>query len=81
MSMKVLLLENIHPLARDLFLKEGFTVDTLKSALTEDELIQKLPGYDVLGIRSKTYLTPKVFEAAKSITAVGCFVWVRIKWI
>jgi len=73
MSMKVLLLENIHPLARDLFLKEGFTVDTLKSALTEDELIQKLPGYDVLGIRSKTYLTPKVFEAAKSITAVGCF--------
>jgi D-3-phosphoglycerate dehydrogenase len=71
--MKVLLLENIHPLARDLFLKEGFTVDTLKGALTEDELIQKLPGYDVLGIRSKTYLTEKVFAAAKSVTTVGCF--------
>lgn len=71
--MKVLLLENIHPLARDLFLKEGFKVDTLKGALTEDELIQKLPGYDVLGIRSKTYLTAKVFEAAKSVTTVGCF--------
>ena len=71
--MKVLLLENIHPLARDLFLKEGFAVDVLKGALTEDELIQKLPGYDVLGIRSKTYLTPKVFEAAKSVTTVGCF--------
>ncbi len=73
MSMKVLLLENIHPLARDLFLKEGFHVDTLKGALTEDELIQKLPGYDVLGIRSKTYLTAKFFEAAKSVTTVGCF--------
>jgi D-3-phosphoglycerate dehydrogenase len=71
--MKVLLLENIHPIARDLFLKEGFHVDTLKGALTEDELIQKLPGYDVLGIRSKTFLTPKVFEAAKSVTSVGCF--------
>ncbi len=71
--MKVLLLENIHPIARDLFLKEGFHVDTLKGALTEDELIAKLPGYDVLGIRSKTYLTQKVFEAAKSITTVGCF--------
>lgn len=70
---KVLLLENIHPIARDLFLKDGFQVDVLKGALTEDELIQKLPGYDVLGIRSKTYLTPKVFEAAKTLTSVGCF--------
>lgn len=70
---KVLLLENIHPLARDLFLKDGFQVDTLKGALTEDELISKLPGYDILGIRSKTYLTKKVFEAAKSVSSVGCF--------
>lgn len=71
--MKVLLLENIHPIARDLFIKEGFQVDSLKGALTEDELIAKLPGYDILGIRSKTYLTEKVFEAAKSVTTVGCF--------
>ncbi len=70
---KVLLLENIHPLARDLFLKDGFVVDALKGALTEDELIAKLPGYDILGIRSKTYLTRKVFEAAKSVGTVGCF--------
>jgi D-3-phosphoglycerate dehydrogenase len=70
---KVLLLENIHPLARDLFIKEGFHVDTMKGALTEDELIAKLPGYDILGIRSKTYLTKKVFEAAKSVSTVGCF--------
>ncbi|NDG83570.1 MAG: phosphoglycerate dehydrogenase [Proteobacteria bacterium] len=70
---KVLLLENIHPLARDLFLKDGFQVDTLKGALTEDELVAKLPGYDILGIRSKTFLTRKVFEAAKSVSTVGCF--------
>jgi D-3-phosphoglycerate dehydrogenase / 2-oxoglutarate reductase len=70
---KVLLLENIHPLARDLFLKEGFQVDTLKGALTEAELAQKVPGYDILGIRSKTYLTPAFFEAAKSVGTVGCF--------
>jgi len=70
---KVLLLENIHPIAQDLFSQSGFQVDTLKGALTEDELVAKLPGYDVLGIRSKTYLTPKVFEAAKSIATVGCF--------
>ncbi len=70
---KVLLLENIHPIARDLFLRDGFQVDALKGALTEDELIHKLPGYDILGIRSKTFLTPKVFAAAKDTFAVGCF--------
>lgn len=71
--MKVLLLENIHPIARDLFLKDGFHVDVLKGALTEDELIEKLTDYQVLGIRSKTYLTPKVFEAIKNVATVGCF--------
>jgi D-3-phosphoglycerate dehydrogenase len=70
---KVLLLENIHPIARDLFIKDGFQVDTLKGALTEAELIQKVPGYDILGIRSKTFLTPKFFEVAKSVGTVGCF--------
>ena len=58
---KVLLLENIHPIARDLFIKDGFQVDILKGALTESELIQKVPGYDILGIRSKTFLTPHFF--------------------
>ena len=70
---KVLLLENIHPIARDLFLKDGFQVDCLKGALSEDELIKKLPGYDVLGIRSKTFLTKKFFDAVKGVTTVGCF--------
>jgi D-3-phosphoglycerate dehydrogenase len=70
---KVLLLENIHPIARDLFLKEGFQVDTLKGALTDAELATKVPGYDILGIRSKTHLTPAFFEAAKSVGTVGCF--------
>ena len=70
---KVLLLENIHPIARDLFLKAGFHVDTLKGALHQDELIQKIPGYDVLGIRSKTFLSDKVFAAARSVSTVGCF--------
>src|SRR5690606_28308928 len=71
--LNVLLLENIHPIARDLFLKDGFKVETLKGALTEDELIKKLPGVDILGIRSKTYLTRRVFEAAQSVSTVGCF--------
>lgn len=71
--MKVLLVENIHAIARDLLVREGFEVDLLKGALTENELIEKLPHYDLLGIRSKTYLTEKVFDAAKNTFGVGCF--------
>jgi D-3-phosphoglycerate dehydrogenase len=71
--MKVLLLENIHPIARDLLVKDGFKVDSLKGALTEDELIQKLPGYQLLGIRSKTFITERVFASIKDTTSIGCF--------
>ncbi len=71
--MKVLLLENIHPIAQELLTREGIQVETAKSAWTEDELIAKLGGYDALGIRSKTYLTEKVFNAIQGVNVVGCF--------
>lgn len=70
---RILLLENIHPIARDLLLKDGFEVESAKNAWSEQELIAKLDGFDVLGIRSKTYLTEAVFQAAKRTAAVGCF--------
>lgn len=70
---KVLLLENIHPGARDRFVEEGFEVDARKSALKEDELVSALDGVSILGIRSKTHVTPRVLAAAKDLLAVGCF--------
>ncbi len=70
---RILLLENIHPIARDLLLKEGFEVESAKNAWTEQELISRLDEFDVLGIRSKTYLTEAVFRAVKRTAAVGCF--------
>jgi len=70
---RVLLLENIHPLARDLFIQEGCQVDLVKSAWTVDELKAKLKNYDVLGIRSKTQITSDVIEHAQHLLAVGCF--------
>jgi D-3-phosphoglycerate dehydrogenase / 2-oxoglutarate reductase len=70
---RILLLENIHPIARDLLLKDGFEVESATNAWSEQELIEKLDGFDVLGIRSKTYLTEAVFKAAKRTAAVGCF--------
>ncbi|MBN9096839.1 MULTISPECIES: phosphoglycerate dehydrogenase [unclassified Pseudonocardia] len=71
--MKVLLLENIHPVAAEAFRRAGFEVDVRTGSLSEDELIDQLPGVAVLGIRSNTKVTPRVLEAGKDLLAVGCF--------
>lgn len=71
--MKALLLENIHPTARDLFEAEGFEVETHSGALKEDELRHRVRGVHVLGIRSKTHVTARVLAEADELLAVGCF--------
>lgn len=70
---KVLLLENIHQSAKEMMEKEGYQVELLSSALSEDELIEKIKGVSILGIRSKTNLTSKVIEHADRLLAVGAF--------
>ena len=70
---RILLVENIHPVAKEALEKEGFKVDLLTHAPTEDELIKLLPAYGALGIRSKTEITKKVLDSINSITTIGCF--------
>jgi D-3-phosphoglycerate dehydrogenase len=72
-EIKILLAEGVHPIAADMLKDEGFSVDTLKSALTEEELISKARDVHILGIRSKTKLTPAYFKEAKRLLGVGCF--------
>lgn len=72
--MKVLLLENIHPSAERVFRDAGYTnIETIKTALTGDDLVAKLEGVHFLGIRSRTTLTDNIFKAADKLVAVGCF--------
>ncbi|NMN01689.1 phosphoglycerate dehydrogenase [Bifidobacterium panos] len=70
---QALLLENIHPDAAASLREHGFTVNTLKGALNEDELIDALDGVDLLGVRSKTNVTARVIDARPSLSAIGCF--------
>jgi D-3-phosphoglycerate dehydrogenase / 2-oxoglutarate reductase len=70
---KVLLLENIHPVAEAAFRRAGFEVDVCPRSLSEDELVAELPGVSVLGIRSNTTVTSTVLDAGKDLLAVGCF--------
>ncbi|GAA4355711.1 phosphoglycerate dehydrogenase [Angustibacter luteus] len=71
--MRALLLENIHTDAAELLRASGHEVETRSGALDEDELIDALPGIDLLGIRSTTFLTEKVLAGAPQLQAVGAF--------
>jgi D-3-phosphoglycerate dehydrogenase len=71
---KVLLLENIHPVAVELLEARGHDVELRVGSLSEDDLVAALAGgVELLGIRSNTHVTPRVLEAAGDLVAVGCF--------
>ncbi len=72
-KIKVLLLENIHPLAKEAFESEGFQVEALSVALKPEELKEKIRDFHVLGIRSKTQVTAEILREAKRLLTVGCF--------
>jgi D-3-phosphoglycerate dehydrogenase len=71
--MKALLLENIHPLARTGFERAGYEVRSEKGGMDEESLIAALEGVNVLGIRSRTLLTPRIFASAAALSAVGTY--------
>jgi len=70
---KVLLLENVHPVAIESFRSQGFDVETYKGAMDEDELVEKIKDVSIIGIRSKTNLTKKVLQNADKLLAIGAF--------
>lgn len=72
-QIKILLLENIHPLANEAFKNEGFQIEVLTGALSPDQLKEKIREVHVLGIRSKTQVTDEVLSEAKRLLTVGCF--------
>ena len=72
-KIKILLLENIHPNATARFQAEGFQVESIKGALSEKDLIEKIAGVHILGIRSKTQISDAAIAAGKNLLSIGCF--------
>lgn len=72
--MKALLVENIHPEADTAFSRSGAVeIERIDHAVETDELIGKLKGVHLLGIRSRTKITREVLDAAPDLLAIGCF--------
>ena len=73
-KIRILLLEGIHPNAVSTLNDAGYTsIETIAGSLKEEELIEKLRGVHMLGIRSRTQITRRLLEAADKLIAIGCF--------
>jgi D-3-phosphoglycerate dehydrogenase len=72
-KVRALLLEGIHPNAVSRLESAGYQVERLGRALDEDELINRIDGVHLLGIRSKTQVTARAIAAAPQLAAVGAF--------
>ncbi len=71
--MKALLTENIHSAAVENLERDGYAVELLTRSLSDDELVERLPGVTLLGIRSNTSVTARALDAATALAAIGCF--------
>lgn len=73
-KIRILLLEGIHPNAVGTLNEAGYTnIEEVKSSLSESDLIERIKGVHLLGIRSRTQLTANVINAADKLIAIGCF--------
>ena len=70
---RVLLLENIHPIATKKLTDAGHIVESLSSSLSEEALMKKLDEVDILGVRSSTQVSSTVLRNANHLLAIGCF--------
>lgn len=70
---KVLLVENVHPIATEKLKDAGFHVVNENASLNETDLLKVIKNFDVLGIRSKTNLSAEFFDKAQHLLTVGAF--------
>lgn len=71
--MRILLLENVHPAGVQRLREAGYSVETVKGALDEDDLIARIRDVHVLGVRSKTQVTARVLDQADRLMAIAAF--------
>jgi len=72
-KIKVLLLEKIDSVAKSIFEKEGYHIETQNGSLKEDELIKKIKDISILGIRSKTIISKKILNSANRLLSIGAY--------
>ncbi len=73
-KINILFLENISDAAVHQFANAGYVnIRKITGALSESDLIKEIKNVHLLGIRSKTIISPNVLAAATKLQAIGCF--------
>ena len=70
MTKKVLVTEKLAQAGLDRLAEKGLQVD-VKLKMSTDELIEAIPGYDALVVRSATHVTREVIAAASKLRIIG----------
>lgn len=73
-KIRFLLLEGIHPQAEAILRQRGYSqITTVPTAISTDQLIERISSVHFLGIRSRTHIDHRVLESADRLLAIGCF--------
>jgi len=73
-KIKILLLEGLHQSSVDTFKQAGYSnIESIKTSLSEEDLIEKIKDVHFIGIRSRSNLNEKVIAAAQKLVGIGCF--------
>ena len=67
---RILVCDELHPVALEVFREQGFEPE-LCVGLSEDQLVERVPGAAALVVRSATRVTRRVLEAAGDLAVVG----------
>jgi D-3-phosphoglycerate dehydrogenase / 2-oxoglutarate reductase len=70
---RIVLLEGIHPIAKEILSREGFSVRTESHSPSETEMVELLREADAVGIRSKTQVTRSLIEKSRHVSVIGVF--------
>ncbi|WP_165056169.1 MULTISPECIES: phosphoglycerate dehydrogenase [unclassified Adlercreutzia] len=70
MTKKILVTEKIAEEGIEALEKRGYQVD-VKLDLTPEQLIEVIPPYEALIVRSQTFVTPSLIEAAENLKVIG----------
>src|SRR5690554_2316083 len=71
---RIVLFENIHPSAREVFQAAGYEeIITHASALPPESLREAVRGAEVLGIRSRTQIDAELISSNPDLRVIGCF--------
>lgn len=72
-KLKILLVEAIHPVAKQSLESEGFEVTLIAHSPAPDELHQLAQQHNIVGLRSKTNLTQEFLKANTHLVGIGAF--------